>query len=100
MIGRTLSSASFFFDLPYQCATLVLVGFDRLPVDHLIELRTAVAGVVAFGAACVVLVKKRIGVVESRFGDRKTNRIVLANDFGEPDCGVDRVKLTIDIDLP
>src|SRR5262249_9206457 len=34
------------------------------------------------------------------FCDRETDCVVLTNDFGEPDRGVDGVELTIDIDLP
>src|SRR5260370_11671349 len=39
----------FLLDLPHQAFALVLVGLDRLPVDHLVEFGIAIAIVVALG---------------------------------------------------
>src|SRR5437763_2115205 len=48
--------SQFFLDFPDQPFALLLVRFHRLPVDHLIEFGTAIAVVIAFGAAGVVFV--------------------------------------------
>jgi hypothetical protein len=71
-----------------------------LLVDQLVKLRIAVSGVVAIGAAHIIFVEELVGVVESNFGDRKTDGVVLANDFGEPDSGIDGIELATDVDIP
>src|SRR6266851_6750867 len=49
-------------DLPDQLLALLLVELHRLPVDHLVELGTAVAVVVGLGIAGVELVERLIRV--------------------------------------
>jgi hypothetical protein len=40
-----------------------------------------------------------VRVVEGGFGDRKTDGVVLADDFREPDRCINGIKLAIDVDL-
>src|SRR5438270_12512656 len=60
------------FDLPYQLFALFRIGFHRLPIDQLVDLGVAVAGVVAIRAAYVVFVELLVRVVDPGLGDVET----------------------------
>ena len=51
-------------DLPNQLPPLTGVGFLRLPVDQLVNRLVAISGVIAQGAAFVIFVELRIGIVD------------------------------------
>src|SRR5207302_8890722 len=87
------------FDFPHQLLALFLVGFRRLPVDQLVELGTAVAGVVALCRADVVLVELLVGVVDGALADIEADGKVFAHDPLIPLRGVDGFELAVDIDF-
>src|SRR6516162_2208451 len=95
--GRVLGELA--LDFPDDLLALVRVGLARLPVDQPVDLSTAVAGVVALGAAGEILVELLIGIVEPVLADRHTDRIILAHDGRIPLRRVDRVEGRVDIDL-
>src|SRR5215468_4430463 len=51
------------FDFPRQGFALLLIGLHRLLVDQLVDCRIAVAVIVSFGTAGVILIQALIGVV-------------------------------------
>src|SRR5712671_5806046 len=87
------------FDLPYQPLALLRIGFDRLPVDQLVDLRAAVAGIIPLRSAHVVLVKLLIRVVDAGFATADADRVVLAHQLGKPLGGVDGFEIGVDEDL-
>src|ERR1700704_5643767 len=56
-------------DVPDQLPALVLVGFHRLLVEQLVDLRVAVAVVVAFRTAGIILVECLVGIVDAVAGE-------------------------------
>src|ERR1700730_15231395 len=87
------------FDLPYQPSALLRIGLDRLPVDQLVDLRVAVAGIIPLRTAHVVLVKLLIRVVDTGFTTADADCVVLARQLGKPLDGVDGFELDVDVDL-
>src|SRR5215213_6337029 len=59
------------FELPNQLTALLDIRLGRLLLYELIEFRVAIPGVVAFGAADVILEKHLVRIVERRFGNRQ-----------------------------
>src|SRR5262249_18109783 len=59
----------FILDLPDDPFALFDINLHRLAVDHLVDLGVAIAGIVSLGAADIVLVEDRIGIVDSGLGD-------------------------------
>src|SRR5207237_574954 len=56
------------FDLPYQLLAFCRIGLGGLPVDQLVDLRIAIAGVVPYRPAHEVLVELLVGVVDTALG--------------------------------
>src|SRR5262249_36669916 len=52
-------------DLPHQLAARLDIGFHRLAVDQLVEIRVAVAAVIAFGRAGKAFVESLVRIVEA-----------------------------------
>src|SRR6516165_7320691 len=69
------------FDLPDQLFAFFSVGFGRLLVDQLVDLRIAIAGVVAHRAAHEVLIELLVWVVDAALGAVDRDRVVLAVDL-------------------
>src|ERR1700730_13784219 len=86
-------------DSPNEPLALFLVRFDRLLLDQFVDLRVAIAVVVADPAAGIILIKHRIGIVDQRAGQVERDRVVLALHLGIPLGGVYRLELALDIDL-
>src|SRR5437762_1397303 len=86
-------------DLPHQLAAFLQIGFHRLAVDHPVELRIAVAAVIALGAAYEILVELLVGIVEAVLADDCADREILAHYLRVPVGRVDRVELAVDIDF-
>jgi hypothetical protein len=59
----------------------------------------AIARVVAFGAAAVILEELLVRVVDAATGVVEADLVVLAGELGEPAGGLDRVELAVDTDL-
>src|SRR5262249_34577864 len=87
------------FDRPDQFLALILVEFHRLPVDHLVDLRIAVAVIVSFGPASALLVHRLIGVVDAVTREIEAYGVVAAHYLGEPLDGIDRIELAVDVNL-
>src|SRR5438552_7660883 len=85
-------------DLPYQLLALLGVGLDRLPIDQLVQLGTAVTVIVQLPTAPVDQVETVIGIDSAALAG-EADDVVLAHDFGEPVRGVDRFELAVDVDL-
>src|SRR5215472_16602260 len=85
------------FDLPHQMLSLFLVCLARLPTNQLLYL----------GITVIVSVELRTAPVKLREGlvrvsgtlQVEADAVVLAHHLGEKIGGVDRLELTIDIDL-
>src|SRR5437763_4383787 len=86
-------------DLPHELLPLLWVGLHRLRVDQLVDFRIAIAGVVAFRAAHVILVELLVWVVDPGFGDVEPDREVAPRPRRVPLGGVERVEHPVYIDL-
>ena len=86
-------------DRPHKALALFLVRLHRLLVDELVDLRVAVAVVVADPAAGVALVKHGVRVVDLRAGEVQTDGVILALDPRIPLRRIDRIELGVDPDL-
>src|SRR6202047_4566195 len=64
-------------DLPHHFLALVLVELHRLLIDHLVELGIAIAVVIAFGAAGVILVQGLVRIIEPVADQIETDREIL-----------------------
>jgi hypothetical protein len=84
-------------DFPNQGLALLLIDFERLAVEQLLQFEIAVAGIVPFGAASIVLVELLVGIVDPAARYIKPDLIVLAGDFRKPVGGFYRVELAVDI---
>src|SRR5207237_10852866 len=82
-----------------RLSAFLQMGFHRLAVDHPVELRIAVAAVIALGAAYEILVELLVGIVEAVLADDCADREILAHYLRVPVSRVDRVELAVDIDL-
>src|SRR5262252_2218537 len=71
-------------DLPHELEALAPVQLLRLQIDQLVRLFVAVVGVVAGGAALVVLEEIRIGVVEAARGEIGSELIVAPREGRKP----------------
>ena len=60
------------FDFPNDLFALAGIWLARLPVDQSVDLRAAIAGVIALSAAVKILVKLLVGIVEPIFADSQT----------------------------
>ena len=88
-----------FFDLPDDTPPLLDIGLDRLLVDQLVDLGVAITGVVALGAAGIILVEHLVGVIEPGLGHGEGERVILSHDGRVPLRRVDRVQRAVDIDI-
>src|SRR5438270_13278741 len=61
------------FDFPDQFFALVLVWLHRLPIDQLVDLGAAIAGIVALRTARVVFIELLVGIVDTRFRDAEAD---------------------------
>src|SRR6516162_500894 len=86
-------------DLPNEALALFRIGFHRLPVEFLLELAVAIAGVIALRAARKVLVEGLVGIVEAVFLQIEPDDEVLAHHLGIPVDRVDLFELAVDVDL-
>src|SRR5262249_33809403 len=86
-------------DLPDQPTALFLVTLHRLPVKQSINFRIAIAGVIAVGAAGVILIELRVGVIDTDPGQGQPDLIVFAVNLGEPVGGINGLELAVDKDL-
>src|SRR5215471_16162428 len=85
------------FDLPHQLLSFILVCLARLPANQLLYLGITVIVPVELRTASV---KLREGLVRvSGTLQVEADAVVLAHHLGEKIGGVDRLELTIDIDL-
>src|SRR5690348_4510661 len=98
MIGREASRARR-RSISHTSCRRFGIGLARLPLDQLVDLLVAIAGVVAVRAARVVLVEHLVGVVDRCLADIDANRIVLADYLWEPVGGLDRFKGAVNVDL-
>src|SRR4029077_14233298 len=89
----------FFFDVPHHSFALLDIALHRLVVDHLVDLRTAIPAVISLSGADIVLVKDRIGVVDSGLSNVDTDLVVSAHDFRIPLGGFERLELGVEINL-
>src|SRR5436190_8817641 len=96
----SLVLGEFPFNLPHQLLALFPVGLGRLLIDQLVDLRIAIAGVVAHRPAHEVFVELLVWVVDAALGAIDRDRVVLAVDLGEPVRGLDRFERGVDVDLP
>src|SRR5882672_6948375 len=85
--GRVLRQLA--LDRPHQLLALLLIEFHRLLVDHLIELRIAVAVVVALRSTSEILVQGLVRVIDTIPGEIEADGIVPAHYLGKPLDGVD-----------
>src|ERR1700746_1317829 len=97
-MGRTPPSPSL-RSISHQLLALVLVGFHRLPVYQFVKLGIAVFDVVSFRSTYVVLVENLVRVVDAVAGEIERDGEILAVEAREPLGRVDRLKLTVDVDL-
>ena len=65
----------------------------------LLQLGIAVAGIVALGAASVVLVELLVGIIDAAAGIVLADLVIFAGDFGKPVGGLDGVERPIDVNL-
>jgi hypothetical protein len=84
---------------PTPALALLLVGLDRLLLEHFLQIGIAIPGVVTLRAAGVVLIELGIRVIGSDPREIEANRVIFAIDLGKPVGGLDRVELAIDVDL-
>src|SRR5215510_4551194 len=84
------------FDLPYQLLALAFVGLRRLPLEQLLELGIAIAGVVAGRPASIVLIELLIGIVDTTTGEIEANLEIFAIHLGVPEGGLDDLELAVD----
>ena len=68
-------------------------------LEQLLQFRVAIAGIVAFRAARVVLVKLLVGIINAAGSQIGANLIVFASHFGKPIGGLDRIEFAVDINL-
>jgi hypothetical protein len=85
-------------DLPDKAPTLFLIGHRRLLDEQRLDLLVAIAGIVAFRPAAVILEELLVGIVHPTAGVVKADLLVLAGELGEPVRGLDRVEFAIDPD--
>src|ERR1051325_10810003 len=86
-------------DLPHHLPALLLIGLHRLPLDHLVQFGIAVAVVIAFGIAGVVLVERLVWLIETVADQVEADRKVLFGQPRVPHRRVDRLQFAVDIDL-
>src|SRR5499433_4295561 len=86
-------------DLPHEREALAPVQLLRLQIDQLVRLFVAVVGVVAGGAALVVLEEVRIGVVEAARGEIGSELIVAPREGRKPRRGVHLLEGRLHSDL-
>src|SRR5262252_1527689 len=86
-------------DLPHELEALRAVELLRLLVDQLVRLLIAVVGVVARGAALVVLEEVGVGVVEAARGEIGPELVVAPGEGGKPRRGVHLLERGLDADL-
>ena len=67
--------------------------------DHLIEAGIAIAVVIALRTASEILVKRLIGVVEPIAGEVQGQVVIASHDFGKPLHCVDRVEISVNVNL-
>src|ERR1700751_3543935 len=75
-------------DVPDELPALVAVARLRLRDEPFLELRVAIAGVVALRTAAVILKELLVGVVHTTAGIVEADLIVLEGELGEPVRGL------------
>src|SRR4029077_10857831 len=95
--GRVLRK--FALNRPHHLLALLLVEFHRLAVHHLVELRIAVAVIVALRSASEILVQCLVRIIDTIAGQIEADGIVAAHDLGIPLDSIYRLELAVDIDL-
>jgi len=83
----------------HQPFAFLLVGCHRILVDQLVDLGKAIAGIITFCTADVVLVELLVRVVDAALGDIEADGVIPAHDLGIPLGGVDGFEHTVDIDF-
>src|ERR1700738_5273362 len=86
-------------DLPHQLFALLPVGLHRLALELFFELRVAVTGDVALGAASIVLEELLVRIVDGGGGQIEADHVILADCFRKPVPRFDRVEFGVDIDV-
>jgi len=85
-------------DLPDDLLSLGDVGFLRLCLEELLDLRVAVLRVVAVRIAGIGFGQRDVGVVDARPRQIETDRIVLSRDAAVPDGRLDDLQLGVEVD--
>ena len=99
MTGRAPSAANCRSISQTSCSRFFLVRFHGLLVDQLVDRGIAVAGIIPFRAAHVVLVKLLVRVIDAAPSDIEPDGVILTHDPRIPLSGVHRFEHTVDVDL-
>jgi len=86
-------------DFPDNLLSLLRVRLRRLLVHQLVDFGIAIAGIVARGAAYIILIERHIRIVDCRLGDIDRDLVILAHQLRIPLGGIDWVEFRVDVDL-
>src|SRR6516164_3595184 len=76
-------------DFPDNLLSLLRVRLRRLLVHQLVDFGIAIAGIVARGAAYIILIERHIRIVDCRLGDIDRDLVILAHQLRIPLGGID-----------